>query len=113
MKLNEKVTLSLNKYSETVPVWTSSNTSVCTLQVADGGQTAVATAVGLGNAIVDVRLNSDLGSGVREHHVQFEVSVDGQESFVDKTEKVEDTKEVEETKTSYWGSEKFAREAVE
>lgn len=61
-----------------VPVWASSNTEVLTVEPAADGMSAVAKAVGpLGSAVVSVKVDADLGSGVTELSGGLDVSVSG------------------------------------
>ncbi len=60
------------------PVWLSSNTEVLTVEAAEDGLSAIATAVGpLGACIVSVKADADLGEGVTELVGAVDVSVGG------------------------------------
>ncbi len=112
MKITETTTLNLNlvRPSDTVPVWSVSDRSVCTLVVAEDGQSAQVTPAGQGSAHIDVRSNCDSGSGVCEHHTAFDIEV-GDEAVVTAPPVIETPVEVEEVvevvpevKTPYWRS---------
>lgn len=101
MKVNETITLTLDlpRPSDTVPIWTANDTSVCLVEPNDGGYSAKVTALANGVAEIDVRANCDLGSGTREHHVTFPIIVDGQE------EVIVPVQSKEEPTSKYWAQE--------
>ena len=102
MKITESTTLNLNllRPSDTIPVWNVSDRSLCSLEVAEGGLSAVVTALAAGSAQVSVTSNCDFGSGTREHHTVFDIVIDN-----DATVPVVEVQSVEEPKSPYWGAE--------
>lgn len=56
-----------------IPTWSSSDESVLTVQAAEDGMSAVATAVGItGSANVKISVDADLGEGVLNlEHLEF------------------------------------------